>query len=146
MIPLPTLRLRFFKPLQTPFTKSPTPAIPEAWLALTNAAISVLRLAQNPAEPLPQAAENFHYSSRKALQIFGFIDEAIKCDPLSLSQFDMGPRHFEFRCASYKISLRSFFIAGTITDFKLCSSLARFGTRIAESGISRRDVGRGVFQ
>ncbi len=47
------------------------------------------------------------------------IDEAIKFDPLSLSQFDMGPRHFEFRCASYKMSLRLFFIASTING--LCA-------------------------
>ena len=43
-----------------------------AWLTLTNAALSVLRLLQEPGEPLIQTAENFHYSPRKALQILGF--------------------------------------------------------------------------
>ena len=43
-----------------------------AWLALTNAALSVLRLVQESGEPLIQTAENFHYSPRKTLQILGF--------------------------------------------------------------------------
>ena len=42
------------------------------WIALTNAALSVLRLVQVPGEPLTQTAENFHYSPKKALQTFGF--------------------------------------------------------------------------
>ncbi|MGL6195431.1 MAG: hypothetical protein ACRC2T_11480, partial [Thermoguttaceae bacterium] len=48
------------------------PGVPEVWLALTNAAISVLRLVQEPGEPLTATAENFHYSPRKALHILGF--------------------------------------------------------------------------
>ena len=43
-----------------------------AWTALTNAALSVLRLLQEPGEPLTQTAEYFHYSPRKALHILGF--------------------------------------------------------------------------
>jgi predicted transposase YbfD/YdcC len=43
-----------------------------AFLALTNAALSVLRLVQQPGEPLTETAENFHYSPRKALQMLGF--------------------------------------------------------------------------
>ncbi|MCL2305483.1 MAG: hypothetical protein FWC43_09085, partial [Planctomycetaceae bacterium] len=44
----------------------------QVWIALTNAALSVLRLVQVPGKPLTQTAENFHYSPRKALQMFGF--------------------------------------------------------------------------
>jgi hypothetical protein len=48
------------------------PGLPEVWLALTNAALSVLRLVQKAGEPLTETAENFHYSPRKALHILGF--------------------------------------------------------------------------
>lgn len=46
--------------------------LPEVWIALTNAALSVLRVVQKPSEPLTETAENFHYSPRKALQLLGF--------------------------------------------------------------------------
>ena len=49
-----------------------SPGLGQVWIALTNAALSVLRLVQVPGEPLTQTAENFHYSPRKALQILGF--------------------------------------------------------------------------
>jgi hypothetical protein len=48
------------------------PGLGLVWIALTNAALSVLRLLQIPGEPLTQTAENFHYAPRKALQILGF--------------------------------------------------------------------------
>ena len=48
------------------------PGLGQVWIALTNAALSVLRLVQIPGEPLTQTAENFHYSPRKALQMLGF--------------------------------------------------------------------------
>ena len=48
------------------------PNLGSVWIALTNAALSVLRLLQVPGEPLTQTAENFHYSPRKALHILGF--------------------------------------------------------------------------
>ena len=48
------------------------PGLGQAWIALTNAALSVLRLLQIPGQPLTQTAENFHHSPRKALKIFGF--------------------------------------------------------------------------
>ena len=44
----------------------------QVWMALTNAALSVLRLVQVPGKPLTQTAEKFHYSPRKALHILGF--------------------------------------------------------------------------
>jgi Transposase DDE domain. len=48
------------------------PGLGKVWTLMTNLAISVLRLVQNPSEPLTETAENFHYSPKKALQILGF--------------------------------------------------------------------------
>lgn len=48
--------------------------LPNVWTALTNAALSLLRLVQSPDEPLTATAENFHYSPRKALQLLGFTE------------------------------------------------------------------------
>ena len=48
------------------------PGLGDAFVALTNAALSLLRLLQRPGESLREIAENLHYSPRKTLRILGF--------------------------------------------------------------------------
>lgn len=48
------------------------PGLGEIWLALTNAALSVLRVVQKAGEPLTETAKGFRYSPRKALQLLRF--------------------------------------------------------------------------
>ena len=48
------------------------PGLGKVWTLMTNLALSVLRLVQNPSEPLTETAKNFHYSPKKSLQLLGF--------------------------------------------------------------------------
>jgi len=48
------------------------PGVGPAFTVLMNAALSILRLVQQPGDPLTKTAENFHYSPRKALRLAGF--------------------------------------------------------------------------
>ena len=48
------------------------PGLGDAFAVLTNAALSVLRLVQQPGDPLTKTAEYFHHLPRKALQLIGF--------------------------------------------------------------------------
>ena len=48
------------------------PGVGPVFAVLTNAALSILRLVQQPGDPLTKTAENFHYSPRKALRLTGF--------------------------------------------------------------------------
>jgi predicted transposase YbfD/YdcC len=47
------------------------PRLGNTFAVLTNAALSVLRLVQQPGDPLTKTAENFHYQPRKSLQLIG---------------------------------------------------------------------------
>jgi hypothetical protein len=51
------------------------PGLGEVFLALTNGALSVLRLVQKPGEPLTATAENYHHKPQDALKTFGFCPE-----------------------------------------------------------------------
>ena len=48
------------------------PGLGDAFVELTNAALSLLRLLQQTDESLRETAENFHYSPRKILRLLGF--------------------------------------------------------------------------
>jgi len=47
------------------------PGLGNTFAVLTNAALSVLRLVQQPGDPLTKTAENFHHFPRKALRLIG---------------------------------------------------------------------------
>jgi hypothetical protein len=48
------------------------PGLGVVWLALTNAALSAMRLVQKPGEPLTEIAENYHFRPESAMKTFGF--------------------------------------------------------------------------